>query len=95
VLEVVKEPPRDRGRVAFGAWVTLEDEDGTEVRYQIVGPDEFDAPSGRISLDSPVARALIGKRDGDEVTVRRPKGDITYTIVDVAYDPPVTAGGGA
>lgn len=88
VLEVVKEPPRDRGRVAFGAWVTLEDEDGAEVRYQIVGPDEFDAPSGRISLDSPVARALIGKRDGDEVTVRRPKGDITYTIVDVRYEQP-------
>ena len=86
VLEVVKGPPADRGRIAFGAWVTLEDDDGAQVRYQIVGPDEFDVPSGRISLDSPVARALLGKRDGDDVTVRRPKGDITYAIVEVRYD---------
>ena len=87
-VEVVTEAPRDRGRIAFGAWVTLEDEDGTEVRYQIVGPDEFDIDAGKISLDAPVARALIGKRVDDEVVVRRPRGDITYTVCAVNYDPP-------
>ncbi len=86
VLEVVTEPPSDPGRVAFGAWVTLEDEDGAQVRYQLVGPDEFDAPSGKISLDAPVARAVLGKRAGDEVVVRRPKGEITYTVAAVVYD---------
>ena len=94
VVEVVLEAPRDRGRVAFGAWVTLEDDDGAQVRYQIVGPDEFDAPAGRISLDSPVARALIGKRDGDDVVVRRPKGEITYTIVEVTYEIAAVGPGG-
>src|SRR5579871_2769983 len=79
-LVVVTEPPKDLTRVHFGAYVTLEDDDGEEVTYRIVGPDEFDVDRGWISIDSPVARALLGKRDGDEVTVRRPKGDATYTI---------------
>src|SRR5688572_30669910 len=73
-LVVVGEPPNDPGRIAFGAWVKLEDEDGGEVEYRIVGADEFDPKIGFISVDSPVARALLGKRDGDEVTVQRPKG---------------------
>jgi transcription elongation factor GreB len=87
-LTVVREAPSDPRRVFFGAWVTLEDEAGAEVEYRIVGPDEFDVDAGLISLDSPVARALLGKRDGDEVTVRRPKGDTTYTIVGVRYPDP-------
>jgi len=84
-VTVVREPPSDPRRVFFGAWVTLEDEDGNEVAYRIVGPDEFDIDAGLISMDSPVARALLGKRDGDDVVVRRPKGDATYTIVAVRY----------
>ena len=56
-----------------------------EVTYRIVGPDESDVDKGWISMDAPVAKALLGKRDGDEVTVRRPKGDITYTIVGIRY----------
>ena len=84
-LVVVAEAPKDLSRVHFGAWVTLEDDAGDEVTYRIVGPDEFDVDRGFISIDSPVARALIGKRGGDEVTVRRPKGDATYTIVGVKY----------
>ena len=84
-LTVVSEPPSDRTRVFFGAWVTLEDEDGSEVTYRIVGPDESDVDRGWISMDAPVARGLLGKRDGDEVTVRRPKGDITYTIIGIRY----------
>jgi len=85
VLTVVNELPPDRGRVAFGAWVTLEDDDGAEQVYRLVGPDEFDAKQGLISVDSPVARAVLGKREGDEVTVARPKGPATFTITDVRY----------
>ena len=82
---IVNEPPSDPSRVFFGAWVTLENEDGAEVTYRIVGPDESDVDKGWISMEAPVAKALLGKRDGDEVLVRRPKGDITYTIVGVRY----------
>lgn len=85
VLTVVNELPPDRGRVAFGAWVTLEDDDGAEQVYRLVGPDEFDAKAGLISVDSPVARAVLGKREGDEVTVARPKGPATFTITEVRY----------
>ena len=84
-LTVVSEAPSDPSRVFFGAHVTLEDDDGEEVTYRIVGPDESDVDKGWISIDAPVARALMGKRDGDEVTVHRPKGDITYTIVGIRY----------
>jgi transcription elongation factor GreB len=89
-LKVVDEPPSDPSRVFFGAWVTIEDEDGDEAVYRIVGPDEFDTDKGWISLDSPVARALMGKREGDEVTVHRPKGETTYTIIDVGYHEPAS-----
>jgi transcription elongation factor GreB len=85
---VVNEAPSDPSRVFFGAWVTLEDEDGKQVTYRIVGPDESDLDRGFISMDAPVAKALLGKRDGDDVAVRRPKGDITYTIVAIRYREP-------
>jgi transcription elongation factor GreB len=84
-IVVVTELPTDTSRVFFGAWVTLEDESGGETTYRIVGADESDVERGWISMDSPVARALLGKRDGDDVTVQRPKGDATYTIVGVRY----------
>jgi transcription elongation factor GreB len=84
---VVTEVPTDRTRVFFGAYVTVEDDDGgDEVTYRIVGPDEFDVDKGWISMDSPVAKALMGKREGDEVMVKRPKGDIVYSIVTVRYE---------
>jgi len=82
---VVSEPPTDPERVFFGAWVTVEDEDGDEHTYRIVGADESDMTNGWISIDSPVARGLLGKRINDEVLVRVPKGDVTYTIVGVRY----------
>jgi transcription elongation factor GreB len=85
-LTVVDEPAARDGRVYFGAWVELEDEDGQRVRYQIVGSDETDPDSSRISMDSPLARALMRKREGDEVTVQRPKGEITYVVVAVSYE---------
>ncbi len=81
----MSEPPSDPRRVFFGAYVTIEDEDGEEHTYRIVGGDESDTSKGWISIDSPVARALLGKRDGDAVTVRAPKGEIEYTIVAVKY----------
>lgn len=87
---VVDAAPDDRSQVFFGAWVRLEDEDGGQVVYRIVGPDEFDTDRGYISMDSPVARALMKKREGDEVVVKRPKGEASYTVVSVSYDPSST-----
>ncbi|GFE57156.1 transcription elongation factor GreB [Geobacter sp. AOG1] len=87
LLTVVTSPPSSTDRVYFGAWVRLEDEAGEERVYRIVGPDESDAAQGWISLDAPMGRALLGKREGDEVMVRRPAGDATFTILDVSYQP--------
>jgi transcription elongation factor GreB len=85
VLRVVDTVPTDQERVYFGAWVTVENEDGEESVYRIVGPDEFDPARSFISLDSPVAKALMGKRIGDEVIVRRPAGVARLSIVEVSY----------
>jgi len=87
VLTVVSEKPRADGRVYFGCYVTVEDEEGETTRYRIVGPDEWDAERGEISMDSPMAKSLMGKREDDEVVVRRPKGDLYLTIMDVSVDP--------
>jgi transcription elongation factor GreB len=86
-LVVVGSAPSDPNRVFFGAWVRLEDETANRLEYRIVGPDEFAPEKGYISMDSPVARALMKKSAGDEVVVRRPKGDARYTIVSVSYSP--------
>ena len=85
-VTVVTEPPSDAKRVFFGAYVTVEDEDGEQATYRIVGPDESDVDKRWISMEAPVAKALMGKRLDDEVLVRRPKGDITYTILKIRYD---------
>ena len=69
--------------VSFGCWVTYEDENGEERCYQLVGPDEFDVSIGRISVDSPVGKALLGKKVDDEITIKRPAGDLTVTIVAI------------
>lgn len=90
-VTVVEEAPADRSRVFFGAWVTVEDEEGQSARYRIVGADEIDTDGGLISIDSPVARALLGKREGDEVLVRRPKGDAAMTIVEISYEGPMAS----
>jgi transcription elongation factor GreB len=86
-VTVVNEPPSDPKRVFFGAYVTVEHEDGARHTYRIVGGDEHDFDKGWISIDSPVARALVGKREDDVVTVRAPKGEIEYTILTVSYEP--------
>jgi transcription elongation factor GreB len=86
-LVVVDRMPPDRSRVYFGAWVTLEDDDGQTQRYRIVGPDEFDREPGFISIDSPVARALLKKGCDDEVEVKSPDGVARYVITEIAYEP--------
>ncbi len=74
------------GKVVFGATVDLvEIETDTEVTYQIVGEDEANIKEGRISVSSPIARALIGKREGDEVVVMAPGGEKVYEVVEVKY----------
>jgi transcription elongation factor GreB len=84
-ITVVNSKPDDESRIFFGAWVRLEDEEGTIFDYRIVGPDEFDPAAGLISMDSPLARALMKKTEGDQVVVKRPKGDALFTIVKVQY----------
>jgi transcription elongation factor GreB len=86
-MTVVDQPPADVRRVFFGAWVTLERDDGVQVRYRLVGPDETDAGSGYISMDSPLGRALLGKALDAEVSAMLPAGSTTFTIVAVDYPP--------
>lgn len=99
-LTVVDALPPDQSRIFFGAWVTLESESGEEYTYRIVGADEFDAAPSYISVDAPLARALIGRAVDDEVTIDQQRSSgpsriltkasdaITsshYTIIDVQY----------
>jgi len=75
------------GRVVFGSTVVLHDHDSdAEITYQIVGEDEADIKQGRVSFTSPVARALIGRCQGDDVTVRTPTGERDYEILEVRYE---------
>ena len=87
-LTIVDERPPDDGRVYFGSWVTVEDEEGRTQTFRVVGPDEIDAKKRWISMDSPMGKALLSREVGDEVTVRRPKGEVTYEIVEVRTAPP-------
>ena len=74
------------GRCVFGTTITLSNlTDNSEVIYQIVGEDETDVELGKISCHSPIVKALIGNEEGDEVTVKVPKGDILYEIIEVQY----------
>lgn len=84
VIDVTKLEPT--GKVVFGATVLLSNEDtGEEVTYQIVGEDEADIKAGMISVNSPIARALIAKQEGDIAMVQTPGGDIHFEIVEVRY----------
>ncbi|MFO1399623.1 MAG: transcription elongation factor GreB [Steroidobacteraceae bacterium] len=86
-MVIVDQPPSDPRRVFFGARVTLETATGEERRHRIVGPDEFDAAPDYISMDAPLARALLGKRLDEDVTVELASGSVTYTIVAIEYPP--------
>ncbi|HEX4354159.1 MAG TPA: transcription elongation factor GreB [Polyangiales bacterium] len=73
------------GRIFFGAWVSVEDEDGAQSEYRIVGEDEIDLRKKCISWRSPLGRALLKKEEGDIVKVQRPTGDVELTIVAIRY----------
>jgi transcription elongation factor GreA len=77
---------QQNGRCVFGTTITLMDiEDGSEITYKIVGEDESDVSLGKISCHSPIANALMGNEEGDEVIVKAPKGDLTFEILEVKY----------
>jgi transcription elongation factor GreB len=82
-LRVVDPAEGPLERVRFGCWVRLEDEEGEERRYRIVGPDESRPESGWISIESPIGRALMGRRVGDEVTVQRPLGTLHLEVLAI------------
>ncbi len=86
VLKVVQDRPADPARIFFGARVRLEDEEGAEKNYRIVGADELDPARNHISIDSPMAKALLGKSAGDEVFVDLPGGRAGFYILDISYD---------
>lgn len=86
VIDVALVGAANAGKVVFGAWVELEEvESGETIEYQIVGDIESDIKKGRIAVSSPVARALIGKEEGDIATVQAPSGIREYEIVEVRY----------
>ncbi len=81
VLKIVDPDPRQEGSVYFGAWVKLQDENGGIKVFRLVGLDEFNPAKKWISINSPVARELLGKQIDDEITVNTPNGIITYWIL--------------
>ena len=84
-MVIVNQQPSDLSRIYFGAWVTLEDENGIELNYRIVGPDEFDAAQNLISMDAPLAKALFKKAVDDEVSIEIANGRKTYVVVAISY----------
>ncbi|MGL6297433.1 MAG: transcription elongation factor GreB, partial [Plesiomonas sp.] len=85
ILKIIDPSPQQEGKVFFGAWVTLENEQGIESCYRIVGADEFDPAKNWISINSPVARALIGKVVDDEIVVETPSGCVCYLVLGIRY----------
>lgn len=86
-LTVVEQIPEQQDKVFFGAYVTVENETGEEQTFQIVGPDEFDISQGRLSMDSPLAKTLLGKLLDDEVRLNTPDGYREFVITDIIYKP--------
>jgi transcription elongation factor GreB len=90
-MVVVDRIPSDTDKIFFGAWVTIEDEKGTETTYRVVGPDEFDSKLGFISMDSPMGKALLGKSLDDEVAINVETKDgqvkSSYIINEIRYKP--------
>ncbi|MEH6472796.1 MAG: transcription elongation factor GreB [Halopseudomonas sp.] len=84
-MTVVDRPPSDTSKVFFGAWVSLIDEQDNERRFRIVGPDEINTDNNYISIDAPMARALLKKSTGDEIEVNTPTGSHFYEITAIEY----------
>ncbi len=93
-MVIVSQPPADRSRVFFGAWVTVVDETAARRRHRIVGPDEFDQGPGYISMDSPLGRSLLGRRTGDELEIELPGGTLRVTVEAIEYESPSETGAG-
>ncbi|MEH6559097.1 MAG: transcription elongation factor GreB [Oceanicoccus sp.] len=85
-VEIVDRTPANQDTIYFGAWVTVEDDTGTTHSYRIVGPDEFDLASNKLSMDSPLAKALLGKRVKDEILFKTPEGERELYISKVWYE---------
>lgn len=85
-LKIVSRRDDEDEVIFFGAWVTLEAEQGEEVIYRIVGADEFDPAQGFISVDSPLARALLKKTLDDEITIKTDRGVVSYVVLEVRYE---------
>lgn len=92
VVRPVSGVPRDPDRIYFGAWITLAGSDGSERVYRIVGADETDAAAGLISVDSPLARAMLGRACNEAVTVETPEGLVEWEVVDIRYPEPDAGG---
>ncbi|HHJ1481477.1 TPA: transcription elongation factor GreB [Pseudomonas aeruginosa] len=85
-VRVVGYSPEQEGRVFFGAWVEIENEAGELKKFRIVGYDEIYGRSDYISIDSPMARALLKKEVGDEVTVQTPSGEMVWWVNEIVYE---------
>ena len=83
IIDITRMPVSDK--VIFGTTVIVADENNNEITYKIVGEDEADLKKDKISVTSPISRALVGKSEGDEVTIKTPSGNIIYEIVEVKY----------
>lgn len=84
--KIIEDKPRDPSMVFFSAWVTVEDQDSVEqITYRLVGSDEIDASQNWISIDSPIARALVGKSVDDEITVKTPSGERFLVVIAIEY----------
>jgi len=88
-MVIVDRIPKNREKIYFGAWVTIEDNEGTEKTYRVVGPDEFDPKLGYISMDSPMGKALLGKSLDDEISITVDTKDgqqiSSYIINEIRY----------
>ncbi len=84
-MTVVDGPPADTGKVYFGAWFEVEDEDGARREYRLVGPDEIGDDSRYVSMDSPLGRAVRSKAIGDELLVPTPDGEKWYAVIPIRY----------
>jgi transcription elongation factor GreB len=84
-MRIVAEPPAGTGKIYFGAWLEVRDEHGTTTRHRVVGPDESGAAPEYLSMDAPLARAVMGKSVGEEVVVRTPGGERQFEITEINY----------
>lgn len=84
-VTIVDRAPDDKSKIFFGAWVKIEDAEGNVHEYRIVGPDEFDPEKNFISIDSPMAKALLRKTEGDEIVVNTPNGTTAFVVAAIHY----------